>query len=136
MRQIGTLPRNLDPQVFGDHLLSQGMKARIDDRPEGWQVWIYNEDQFDPRQSRSWRPTSAIPTTLASQQAGKAADRVRQEEAKLDREYRKNFREVTDQWSGLRLRRRPADHGSGDRLGGVFVLQQSPPVRQIVRTRF
>ena len=45
LRQIGTLPRNLDPRVFGDHLLAQGMKARFDERPDGWLVWIYNEDQ-------------------------------------------------------------------------------------------
>ena len=46
MRQIGTLPKDLDPKAFADHLLSLGMKTRIDDRPEGWQVWIYNEDHI------------------------------------------------------------------------------------------
>ena len=44
MRQIGTVPKSLDPKVFADYLLSLGMKTRVDDRPEGSDVWIYNED--------------------------------------------------------------------------------------------
>ena len=106
LRQIGTLPRSLDPQVFGDYLLSQGMKARIDDRPEGWQVWIYNEDHF-ARAKTELENFVSHPDNPRFEQAGMQADSVRREEAKHNREYRKNFREVADQWSGLRLRRRP-----------------------------
>ena len=32
---------------------------------------------------------------------------MRRNEARLEKEYRKNFREVTDLWAGMRLRRRP-----------------------------
>ena len=45
LRQIGTLPRGIDPKIFTDYLLTLGIKSRVDDRPEGWLVWIYNEDQ-------------------------------------------------------------------------------------------
>ncbi len=103
LRQIGTLPRSLDPHVFGDYLLAQGMKSRIDDRPDGWQVWIYNEDHF-ARAKTDLEYYLSHPDDPRFEQAGMAAERVRQEEAKRDREFRKNFREVTDQWTGLRLR--------------------------------
>ena len=46
LRQIGTVPKGLDAKAFSDYLLSAGMKTRIDDRPEGWEVWIYNEDHL------------------------------------------------------------------------------------------
>src|SRR4051794_22705926 len=51
LRQIGTLPRNIDPQVLGDHLLGLGMKARFDESPHGWLVWVYNEDDLEKARS-------------------------------------------------------------------------------------
>ena len=106
MRQIGTLPRNHDPRIFGDYLLSLGVKSRIDDRPDGWIVWIHNEDQV-PRAVEELRAYLDQPDDARYVQAASTADATRRKEAKLDREYRKNFREVTDLWSGLRVRRRP-----------------------------
>jgi GlpG protein len=106
LRQIGTLPKSLDARVFGDYLLSQGMKSRMDDRPEGCDVWIYNEDHF-ARAKAEMEAFVSHPDDPRFESAGKAAERVRQEEARRDREYRKNFREVSDQWSGLRVRSRP-----------------------------
>ena len=63
MRQIGTLPRNVDPQVFGDHLLAQGMKTRFDESPDGWLVWIYNEDHVDQARSELETYLAAARTT-------------------------------------------------------------------------
>ena len=106
LRQIGTLPRNLDPQIFGDHLLALGMKARFDERPDGWLVWIYNEDQL-ARARAELEAYVRQPDDPRFGEGARAAEEVRRNEAKLEKEYRKNFREVTDQWAGLRLRRRP-----------------------------
>ena len=46
MRQIGTLPKGLDPKFFADYLLGLGIKTRGREQPEGWRLWIYNEDHF------------------------------------------------------------------------------------------
>ena len=39
-------PKVIDPKVFADYLLTLGIKTRVDDRPDGWHVWIYNEDHL------------------------------------------------------------------------------------------
>jgi len=130
LRQIGTLPRSLDPQVFGDYLLAQGMKSRIDDRSEGWQVWVYNEDHFG-RAKRELEDYLGHPDDPRYVQAGKVAERVRQEEAKRDREYRKNFREVSDQWSGLQMRRRPLTMALVIASVIVFLLMSTPSRRNV-----
>jgi GlpG protein len=125
LRQIGTLPKNLDPQVLGDHLLSQGMKTRFDERPDGWLVWIYDENQVSRAQGElmSYLDHPDDPRFVA---AGEAAQAVRRKEQQLDREYRKNFRFVTDQWSGLRVRRRPLTMALVVISLLVFLLGESP----------
>ena len=47
LRQLGTLPKELDPKVFADYLLTLGMKTRVDERPDGGRLWIYNEDHLE-----------------------------------------------------------------------------------------
>jgi GlpG protein len=123
LRQIGKLPRSLDPSVFGDHLLARGMKARFDERPDGWLVWIYNEDHLEKARSEleSYLKDPHDPAYAA---AATSAQQVREREKKLDRQYRKNFREVTDLWSGLRVRRRPITMLLVAMAAVVFVLQQ------------
>jgi len=131
LRQIGTLPRNVDPQVLGDHLLAQGMKARFDESPDGWLVWIYDEDDLekarDELENYLERPDD--PRYASSAQS---AQQVRAREKKLDREFRKNFREVTDQWSGLRLRRRPLTMLLVGVAILVFLLEESPLRGQVM----
>ena len=124
MRQIGTLPRNLDSQIFGDHLLALGMKARFDEQPDGWLVWIYNEDQL-ARARAELEAYVRQPDDPRFGEGARAAEEVRRNEAKLEKEYRKNFREVTDLWSGLQLRRRPLTMALVIVSVVVFLLQQS-----------
>ncbi len=33
VRQLGTLPKEIDPKVFADYLLTLGMKTRVDEPP-------------------------------------------------------------------------------------------------------
>ncbi len=125
MRQIGTLPKALDPKVFCDHLLALGMRARFDDRPDGWLLWIYSEDHVD-RAKAEMDVYLANPQDPRFAQAAPVAAAVRKKEAKLDREYRKNFRMVSDQWTGLQLRRRPVTMGLVITAIVVYFLQHSP----------
>ncbi len=122
LRQIGTLPRNLDSKLLGDHLLALGMKTRFDEQPDGWLVWVYNEDQL-PRARAELEAYIRQPDDPRFEEAAGTASKVRRNEAKLEKEYRKNFREMTDQWAGLRLRRRPLTLLLVFVSVGVFVLQ-------------
>jgi GlpG protein len=125
LRQIGTLPRSLDPQVLVDHLLVLGVKARVDDRPEGWHVWIYNEDDLE-RARTELDAYVSNPVDRRFAETAKSADEMRRKEAKLDREYRRNFREVSDQWAGLQARRRPLTILLVMVSLIVFLLRESP----------
>lgn len=125
MRQIGTLPRDLDPKVLGDHLLAQGMKARFDQTPEGWLAWIYNEDHLE-RARAELEAYVTHPDDPRYSASAHSAQEIRAREKRLDRQYHKNFREVTDQWSGLRLRRRPLTMILVGVSILVFLLLQSP----------
>ena len=124
LRQIGTLPKELDPKVFADYLLTLGMKTRVDERPEGWIVWIYNEDHVarardelqgylsrpdDPRYRERGRRRQGDPPPGAG-----ARQAVSQE-----------LREVADLWGYPGLRRRPLTVALVAICVVVFLLQQS-----------
>ncbi len=106
MRQIGTLPKALDSKVFSDYLLTLGMKARIDEQPEGWTVWIYNEDHVGKAREELQGYVSR-PDDPRYQEAIEAARTIRQKEQQLNQEFRKNYREVAEQWAYPGFRRRP-----------------------------
>jgi GlpG protein len=107
LRQIGTLPRDLNARRFADYLLSLGMKTRVDDRPEGWDLWIYNEDHFqrarDELEAYLQQPDDPRYLTAAE-----AAEAVRRKEKELDKNFRRNFRDSSDVWGAPGFRQRPA----------------------------
>lgn len=130
MRQIGTLPRDLKPQTFVDHLLALGIKARLDERPEGHDVWIYNEDQV-ARAREELGGYLAAPNDPRFQRAARAAEAARREERRLDRQFRKNDRAVSDQWGPPSFRRRPLTITLVALCALVFLLQRSSHGRWI-----
>ncbi len=125
MRQIGTLPKGLDSKVFADYLLSLSIKARFDDRPEGSDVWIYNEDQV-PRAREELQAYLGHPDDPRFRKAIPVAQAVRRKEQELDKQFRKNFREVSDLWAAPGFRRRPLTATLMTICVVVFLLQQSP----------
>jgi len=128
LRQIGTLPSDLDPKVLEDHLLGLGMKSRFDKTPEGWVVWIINEDHV-PRARQELDAYLNRPDDARFRESASAAAAVRRREKQLERRFRKNDRDVAGEWSGLRFRRRPATVITVLIAVAVFVLQQSPKYR-------
>jgi GlpG protein len=134
LRQIGTLPKGIDAKIFTDYLLTLGIKARADDRPDGWLVWIYNEDQMG-RASDELRSYQAHPDDPRYQEAVNAASAIRRREQERDKEFRKNFREVSDLWAYPGLRRRPVTLTLIAVCVLVFLLQNSPGQhRQVEKT--
>lgn len=125
MRQIGTLPRKLDPKPFADHLLKLGMKVRIDDQPEGWLVWIYNEDHIS--QAREELDTYARqPDDPRYREAARTADEIRRKEKQLDREFRKNDRDASRIWNAPTFRDRPLTTILIIACAVIFFLQNLP----------
>jgi GlpG protein len=126
LRQIGELPKDLDPALLEDHLLGLGVKSRFDRRPDGgWAVWIIDEDHV-PRGREELAGYLAAPGDPKYRANAQAAREARKKEAKLDREFRKNDRDAGEAWSAPTFRRRPVTALVVAIAIGVFVLQNSP----------
>jgi GlpG protein len=125
LRQIGDLPQNLDRKVFEDHLLGLGIKSRFDRGPDGWAVWIYNEDHVD-RARRELDDYLNRPDDARFLESAPAAAEARRREKALDRQFRRNDRDVAAAWSGPTFRRRPLTMLLVGFTIAVYVLQQGP----------
>jgi GlpG protein len=106
LRQIGTLPKGIAPKVFADYLLTLGIKTRIDEQPEGWLLWIYDEDHIAQARDEL-RGFLTRPDDPRYQSAVDAAEAIRRQQQELDKQFRKNYREVSDLWAYPGFRRRP-----------------------------
>jgi GlpG protein len=106
LRQIGTLPDTADPRVFGDYLLSLGVTSRAVRSPEGWAIWVHNEDLL-PRAREEFAAYRENPDDPRFRASAKVAEEVRRESVRLDKQYRKNVRDMTHTWDRLQFRRRP-----------------------------
>jgi GlpG protein len=125
LRQIGTLPKGIDPKVLVDHLLTLGIKTRIDERPDGAQIWIYNEDHVG-KAGEELQGYLARPDDPRFQKAVDVAEVIRRREQERDKEFRKNYREVSDLWAYPGLRRRPLTMILVGICIVVFIMQQLP----------
>jgi len=126
LRQIGTLPKVLDPKVFSDYLLTLGIKTRIDEQPESWSLWIYNEDHID-RARDELRGFLSQPEDPRYRDAVEAALQIRRNEQQLEKQFRKNYREVSDLWAHPGFRRRPLTLTLIAVCIVVFLFQQGKP---------
>jgi GlpG protein len=128
LRQIGTVPRALDPRGFADYLLSLGMKTRIDDRPGGWDVWIYNEDHLQPARDELQSYLSH-PDDPRYREATRAAETIRRNEKQLEKKFRKNYRDASDLWGFPSIRQRPLTTAMFAACIIIFIWQNLPTGR-------
>ena len=84
MRQIGTIPKDVDAKTLADHLLALGITTRLVEQPEGWAVWVHNEDRI-PEASRELEAFLQAPTDPRFQDAAIKAHAVRREAQQADR---------------------------------------------------
>jgi GlpG protein len=106
LRQIGTVPKRLDPKAFADYLLSLGMKTRVDNGPEGWDVWIYDEDHFQQARDEL-QGYLRQPDDPRYRSAAETAESIRRKEKELEKKFRKNYRDSSDLWGYPSFRQRP-----------------------------
>lgn len=106
MRQIGLIPKGTDPKTLTDHLTALGMQTRADERPDGWMIWIYDENHLGEAR-RELLSYVENPADARYHEAELSAERIRQEKERLEKEYRKNVRSLSGRWDQANLRRRP-----------------------------
>jgi GlpG protein len=131
LRQLGTLPKNIDAKVFSDYLLTLGMKSRVDEQPEGWNLWIYNEDHLE-RAREELRGYLNRPEDPRYRDAVEAARAIRRHEQQLSQQFRKNYQEVSDLWAYPGLRRRPVTLALAAVCVIVFLALESARVGHVL----
>jgi GlpG protein len=106
LRQIGTLTEAGDAQRLADYLLTIGVKTQLRQAPDGWALWVIDEDRLDQarRELESFRQS---PNDARFEAATRAAETIRRQSKRLDQQYQKNFRHVSDAWTRPNIRRRP-----------------------------
>ena len=134
LAQVGTLPKGHDIKVLEDHLLGLGMTTRVDDRPEGWAVWVYNEDHF-PQAQQELEAFRENPKDPRYKAASDEAARVRLEKEQAEKQYRKNVVDMSQRWGRVPWRRRPLTMALLIVCGAVYVLTQDPPSPAASKTR-
>jgi GlpG protein len=118
------MPKEVDAQVFADYLLTLGMKVRVDERPDDYSLWIYNEDHLG-RAREELSGFLSKPLDPRYKSAVDSAKTIRREERELEQKFRKNFREAADIWGYPSLRRRPVTTTMVAVCVVCFVLGQS-----------
>ena len=92
MRLIGHLPDETSARIFADYLYVQGIQNQTEaEKDKGWAVWIQDEDQIGPATTllEEFRVNPGDPKYRAH---GENAARLREEEAKSEKAYRKKLR--------------------------------------------
>jgi GlpG protein len=106
LRQIGTLPKTIDPRVFGDYLLTLGVSSRAIPTADGWAIWVHDEDKVD-RARAELLAYEKNPGDARYDSAVPLAEAARLKEERLNREFRKNVRQLSDTRQSLNFRSRP-----------------------------
>jgi len=126
LRQIGTLPGTTDPRVFGDYLLSLGVSSRAVPSGDGWAIWIHDEDHV-AKAREELAAYERNPDDPRYRAAAGAAEDARRRSERLERQYRKNVRDVAGSWGGINARRRPLTVALVAACVAVFIAEGLDP---------
>jgi GlpG protein len=125
LRQIGTLAGEDAARLLADHLLTLGVATQLRKEPAGWGVWVLEEDRIATA-AKELEAFRANPDDPRFRAASRTAEAIRRDSERRDQEYRKNFRVVSDMWSGPQIRRRPLTFGLIVVCFIVYLLKDLP----------
>ncbi len=106
MREIGTIADEDHALTFVDYLLTRKITTHLEEQPDGWVVWVRDEDQV-PAAKQELQQFQQHPDDPRYLGSSVTARELRKQEEAKEKQYRKNYVEVRGQWTILSLRRRP-----------------------------
>jgi GlpG protein len=110
MRQIGTLASETDARRLADYLLTHKVATQLLKEPEGWSVWVCDEDRV-ALAKQEFAEFTRHPADPRYQAAARAAQAVRKEEARAEKKYRRNLIDVRERWGRASVRYWPVTFG-------------------------
>ncbi len=86
MRQLATLPSADDARALADYLLTLKIDTQLEKQPEGWAIWIRDEDHV-PRARQELEEFQRNPSDPRYRTVAKTADSLRQRKRQEDAAY-------------------------------------------------
>jgi GlpG protein len=99
MRQLTTLADEPAAQTLADYLLTLGIDTRLMQEPEGWAVWVCNEDQL-PKAREELAAFTGNPADPRFTTATRAAQALRMQEARVEAAYQRKQIDLRNRWAG------------------------------------
>jgi GlpG protein len=96
MREIGTLADADAARTLADYLLTLRIETRLDEQPEGWVVWVCDEDRV-PQARQEFADFTRDPTDPRFRRAARAGHEIRLREIEEDEDYRERLAEFREQ---------------------------------------
>jgi GlpG protein len=97
MRQLATLPSEGQARAFADYLLTLRIETRLDPEPDGWAVWVCDEDRVAQARAELEQFTRN-PSDRRYTQAGREAEALRRQEDRAERAYARRQVDLRDRF--------------------------------------
>jgi GlpG protein len=88
MRQLTTLPNADTARTLADYLLTLKIDTQLEQQPEGWAVWVRDEDHL-PRARQELEEFTRNPSDPRYSAAPQVADNLRQRKRREEHEYQR-----------------------------------------------
>jgi rhomboid protease GlpG len=105
MRQAGTIATKQDAERFANYLLSLGISSKVEPANGQWAVWIHDENQI-PQSKQELDQFQLAPNDERYKAAEHAAKQARREAAEKQRQAKRNYIDMRNEWASP-WRRRP-----------------------------
>jgi GlpG protein len=86
MRQLATLPDAETARTLADYLLTREIDTHLDKQPDGWAIWIRDEDHL-PRARQELEEFQRNPADPRYQSAGSTADMLRKQKQREEKAF-------------------------------------------------
>jgi GlpG protein len=88
MRQLATLPTATAAQSLADYLLTLKIQTRLMEEPDGWAVWVCDEDRL-PQAREEFAEFQRNPDDPRFRAAAREADEVRRQQRRAESDYQR-----------------------------------------------
>lgn len=99
MRQLTTLPNADTARTLADYLLTLKIDTQVEKQPEGWAVWVRDEDHL-PRARQELEEFTRNPNDPRYSAAPQVADNLRQRKYQEERAYQRRQERFNRRMSG------------------------------------
>jgi GlpG protein len=98
MRQLATLPDEHAARALADYLLTLRIDTQLNQEPEGWVVWVRDEDRL-PQARAELDEFTRNPADPRFTNAARAAEALRLQQVRDDAAYQRKQIDLRDRWA-------------------------------------